>query len=92
MLWSLLQREAESKYKLLEKKCDKRLLVSVSLCASHVFEVNMCFHATCQLTRKAGDWIPRLERMVVSRGLCPFEKNVLITLIGFVIQPNKVVV
>lgn len=43
-----------------------------------------------QLTKKAGDWIPRLERMVISRGLCPFEKNVLITLIGYIIQPNKV--
>lgn len=43
-----------------------------------------------QLTRKAGTWIPRLERMVASRGLCSFEKDVLITLIGFVIQPTKV--
>ena len=43
-----------------------------------------------QLTKKAGSWIPRLERMVQSRGLCPFEKQVLLTLIGFVIQPNKV--
>ena len=36
--------------------------------------------------------VPRLERMVESRGLEPFEKNVLLTLIGFVIQPNKVLV
>ena len=43
-----------------------------------------------QLTKKAGNWTPRLERMVQSRGLCPFEKQVLLTLIGFVIQPNKV--
>ena len=45
-----------------------------------------------QLTKKAGSWIPRLERMVQSRGLCPFEKQVLLTLIGFVIQPNKVII
>ena len=43
-----------------------------------------------QLTKKSGSWIPRLERMVQSRGLCPFEKKVLLTLIGFIIQPNKV--
>ena len=49
-----------------------------------------CMLVIVQLTRMAGDWIPRLERMVVSRGLCAFEKSVLITLIGFVIQPNKV--
>ncbi|KAL5457433.1 hypothetical protein EMCRGX_G034692 [Ephydatia muelleri] len=41
------------------------------------------------LTKAAGSWIPRLERMVESRGLCMFEKNILLTLIGFVIQPNK---
>ena len=28
--------------------------------------------------------------MVTSRDLCPFEKNLLLTLIGFVIQPTKV--
>ena len=44
------------------------------------------------LTKQAGSWIPRLERMVVSRNLCDFEKNVLLTLIGSVIQPNKVCV
>ena len=43
-----------------------------------------------QLTKKAGGWIPRLERMVQSRGLCQFEKQVLLTLIGFVIQPTMV--
>ena len=42
------------------------------------------------LTKQAGSWIPRLERMVQSRKLCDFEKNVLLTLIGSVIQPNKV--
>ena len=42
------------------------------------------------MTHQAGSWVPRLERMVTSRGLCSFEKNILITLIGFVIQPNKV--
>ena len=49
-----------------------------------------CTIVSTQLTKKAGSWIPRLERMVQSRGLCPFEKQVLLTLIGFVIQPNKV--
>ena len=34
--------------------------------------------------------MPRLERMANSRGLCQFEKHILITLIGFVIQPNMV--
>ena len=34
--------------------------------------------------------MPRLERMVESRNLCEFEKSVLVTLIGSVIQPNKV--
>ena len=44
-----------------------------------------------QLTRLVpGGWIPRLERMVESRGLGSFEKNVLLSLIGSVIQPNKV--
>ena len=42
------------------------------------------------LTKQVGSWIPRLERMVQSRNLCDFEKNVLLTLIGSVIQPNKV--
>eukprot|EP00731_Ephydatia_muelleri_P032086 Em0023g593a len=41
------------------------------------------------LTKAAGSWIPRLERMVESRGLCMFEKNILLTLIGFVIQPSS---
>jgi SpoVK/Ycf46/Vps4 family AAA+-type ATPase len=42
------------------------------------------------LTKQAGSWIPRLERMVSSRNLCEFEKKVLLTLIGNVIQPNKI--
>jgi SpoVK/Ycf46/Vps4 family AAA+-type ATPase len=42
------------------------------------------------LTREAGSWMPRLERMATSRGLCLFEKNILLTLIGFIIQPNKI--
>jgi hypothetical protein len=42
-----------------------------------------------QLTKAASSWIPRLERMVESRNLCAFEKNVLLALIGSVIQPNK---
>ena len=50
----------------------------------------ICTVVSIQLTKKAGSWTPRLERMVQSRGLCPFEKQVLLTLIGFVIQPNKV--
>ena len=33
--------------------------------------------------------MPRLERMVESRHLCSFEKNVLLALIGSIIQPNK---
>ncbi|XP_064405407.1 uncharacterized protein LOC135350521 [Halichondria panicea] len=41
------------------------------------------------LTRANGSWLPRLERMVESRKLCDFEKNVLLLLIGSVIQPNK---
>ncbi len=45
-----------------------------------------------QLTTKSGSWMPRLERMVKSRNLVQFEKNVLLSLIGFVIQPNKVIV
>ena len=47
-------------------------------------------HSLNQLTMKSGSWMPRLERMAKSRNLCTFEKNVLLTLIGFVIQPNKV--
>lgn len=43
-----------------------------------------------QLTRSASSWVPRLERMVSLRGLSGFEKNVLLTLIGSVIQPTKV--
>ena len=43
-----------------------------------------------QMTKQAGSWIPRLERMVQSRNLSNFEKSVLLTLIGGVIQPNKV--
>ena len=43
-----------------------------------------------QMTKQAGSWIPRLERMVQSRNLSNFEKSVLLTLIGSVIQPNKV--
>ena len=43
-----------------------------------------------QLTKQNGSWIPRLERMVESRKLCDFEKNVLLLLIGSVIQPTKV--
>lgn len=63
-----MQREAESKVKVQEKRCTKRLV----------------------LTKQAGSWMPRLERMVQSRNLCDFEKNVLLMLIGSVIQPNKV--
>lgn len=44
-----------------------------------------------QLTRQAGSWIPRLERMVTSRGLSDFEKSILLSLIGMIIQPNKVI-
>ena len=65
---SAVQREAESKAKVQEKKCAKRLA----------------------LTKQSGSWIPRLERMVQSRNLCEFEKNVLLMLIGSVIQPTKV--
>ena len=54
------------------------------------YDDHACTVVFTQLTKKAGSWIPRLERMVQSRGLCPFEKQVLLTLIGFVIQPNKV--
>ncbi|KAI6657958.1 hypothetical protein LOD99_15675 [Oopsacas minuta] len=43
-----------------------------------------------ELTRQTGSWIPRLERLVISRGLCPFEKNLVLTLIGSIIQPNKI--
>ena len=43
-----------------------------------------------QMTKQAGSWVPRLERMVQSRNLSDFEKSVLLTLIGSVIQPNKV--
>lgn len=39
-----------------------------------------------QLTKA---WVPRLERMVQSRNLCEFEKNVLLTLIGSILQPTK---
>jgi hypothetical protein len=53
-----------------------------------IMHVRLC--PPTQLTKKAGSWISRLERMVQSRGLCPFKKQVLLTLIGFVIQPNKV--
>ena len=42
------------------------------------------------MTKQAGSWIPRLERMVQSRNLSDFEKSVILTLIGTVIQPNKV--
>ena len=54
------------------------------------YDDHICTVVSTQLTKKAGSWIPQLERMVQSRGLCPFEKQVLLTLIGFVIQPNKV--
>ncbi len=48
-------------------------------------------HATLsQFTRAAGPWIPRLERLVESRNLCSFEKNILLTLIGAVLQPTKI--
>lgn len=43
-----------------------------------------------QLTKANGDWMPRLERMAASRKLCDFEKNVLLLLIGSVLQSNKV--
>ena len=42
-----------------------------------------------QLTKAAGPWIPRLERLVESRDLCNFEKNVLLALIGATLQPDK---
>ena len=35
--------------------------------------------------------MPRLERMVNSRNLSTFEKNIILMLIGAVIQPNKVI-
>lgn len=41
------------------------------------------------ITRQAGSWVPRLERMIHSRNLSSFEKNILLLLIGAVIQPNK---
>ena len=47
------------------------------------------FHFIKQLTRAAGSWIPRLERMVESRKLRDFEKNILLALLGSVIQPSK---
>lgn len=50
----------------------------------------MCTVFSHQLTRQAGSWVPRLERMVESRNLSAFEKNVILALIGGVIQPNKV--
>ena len=43
-----------------------------------------------ELTRQSGTWVPRLERLVASRGLSSFEKNLLLTLIGSIIQPNKI--
>eukprot|EP00800_Vazella_pourtalesii_P010699 TRINITY_DN2610_c0_g4_i1.p1 TRINITY_DN2610_c0_g4~~TRINITY_DN2610_c0_g4_i1.p1 ORF type:complete len:970 (-),score=246.43 TRINITY_DN2610_c0_g4_i1:85-2994(-) len=43
-----------------------------------------------ELTRQSSSWIPRLERLVASRNLCPFEKNLVLTLIGSIIQPNKI--
>ena len=53
--------------------------------------LNLVHTYTCaQLTKEAGPWMPRMERMVQSRGLCEFEKKIVITLIGSVIQPNKV--
>jgi SpoVK/Ycf46/Vps4 family AAA+-type ATPase len=38
--------------------------------------------ARLALTRRAGDWLPRLERLVATRGLVEFEKWVLLTLVG----------
>jgi SpoVK/Ycf46/Vps4 family AAA+-type ATPase len=35
-----------------------------------------------EMTRAGGGWLPRLERLVDTRGLVPFEKLVLITLVG----------
>jgi SpoVK/Ycf46/Vps4 family AAA+-type ATPase len=61
------KREAESKLKVAQRKCEKRMT----------------------LTRAAGGWLPRLERMAESRNLCAFEKNVLLALIAAVIQPDK---
>ncbi|XP_065889621.1 uncharacterized protein [Dysidea avara] len=61
------KREAESKCKVQQKKCEKRL----------------------SITRQSANWVPRLERMVQSRHLTTFEKNIILLLIAAVIQPNK---
>ena len=58
-------------------------------CFGHLLSSLHHFFHHIQLTRSSGSWIPRLERMIQSRKLCDLEKNVLITLIGSVIQPNK---
>ena len=42
-----------------------------------------------QLTKEAGPWIPRLERMIESRNLSLFEKDVLLVLIGAILQPTR---
>ena len=57
------------------------------------YAITIFFYIGChiyQLTKTAGSWVPRLERMVESRGLSGFEKNVILALIGSIIQPNKV--
>jgi len=43
-----------------------------------------------QITRQSGSWMPRLERMIQLRNLSTFEKNIILYLIGSVIQSNKV--
>ena len=81
------QRESESKCKVQQKKCEKRLAVSSLLCC--LFK--QCYNCCClQITRQSTNWVPRLERMVQSRNLTTFEKNVILRLMAAVIQPNKV--
>lgn len=41
------------------------------------------------LTKAEGKWLPRLERMVQSRGLSVFERDVLIALVASVLVPNR---
>lgn len=96
----ILQREAQTKEKVQTIKCEKRLAVRFYRwflrITVHLFVCLFClsvclFACGCvvKLTRAAGDWLPRLERMVDSRKLCSFERSVLLALIGSIIQPNK---
>lgn len=41
-----------------------------------------------ELTRKAGDWLPRLERLCRDRGYGEFEKNILLLMVGAHISPR----